>query len=737
MKSLQRQRKPSVGTRKEDSENSEKVTHPPKVPHPSIYVLAQQQKSVLVLKDLTNKTSAAFSAIEIMGRKKNASVENDRQVEIKPVVIRQTRSTAKTTALSVSIAESFGKANKTKSQTTVPSPNKQQIHNESKERLDEVQSLKSFCQTSEKSKKTVLESLPSTSLNENNDSSKMCSEETLNKEDDVEGKIKNAKTLRQTRANSKVFFSRKPAQADQEFESVASSSSLTTDKDKDSTKKKTDLTKSSQPTRLTRRGRKLQDLSILNCTIQKSPRSKVTTEYVKSALRSADPTSPSARQVRTSTAKKVRSKESKIVDKNATLDRWLQVDETPSSPVIGRKSARLTALSRTLNLSTEPMKSPRKSLKLKSPPVVETSAMESKKVPVWKTEPKPEQIHSIPEDIYDFEYDASECKVKKKRTRKPKTKSTDIFKPTKVQVVPIRSKRVPRATLKSAVVAELKTQSPKSVTPKTKQLVARDVIDTTPLLKSVAEKLRKLVDSSNPDDMVSVGDTLTDIGHLSPIATSSETFEATVFDSVEPMQEPIEMEKSLESNVLAGDIEDFDETEQTKLSNVSRMEPSVDNCFGFDDENCVPTPAPTRSVNQLIKSTPLKQQTQHAAVASFSVSPVKKLAKATRKSANRPARLDENVARDLIRGIQPLKQVKENQKQTSLLQYIKEVGETENTEPETRQIVPPTPPSAFTQVSFFLKFLQNCYFMIIFITASSTILLETRVANCQTNNTST
>jgi hypothetical protein len=337
--------------------------------------------------------------------------------------------------------------------------------------------------------------------------------------------------------------------------------------------------------------------------------------------------------------------------------------------------------------------SPKSGSKFKSP---KSASKTPKKVPVWKTEPKPEAFKSAPDDVYGFECDPSDCKpVKKKRTRKPKNDDNDIFKSSRVKAAASKpTKRLQRTAVPLAEKPKTPIKSKPIEKPKTpvrSKPIEKDLpMNTTNLLKSVAEKLNNLV---QPDKTSELEDVVS-ILNFSPIANHS----STVYDTTLPEEmdfdqhQPCLDEKST-SGVLAGDFEGEQTTDMTRDSQV---EMEMQKLFGFEQE-----PEPTNSTkvieSKLVKSTPIRQET--VADCFSSVSPVRKLSKAIRKSINRPARIDENVARDLIRGIRPLEPVKP--KSTKLVQYIQVVGENHVNEENAvgkKVVVPPTPPTVFDEV---------------------------------------
>lgn len=356
--------------------------------------------------------------------------------------------------------------------------------------------------------------------------------------------------------------------------------------------------------------------------------------------------------------------------------------------------------------------SPKSGSKFKSPKSA-SKTLAPKKVPVWKTEPKPEAFKSAPDDVYGFECDPSDCKpVKKKRTRKPKNDDDDLFKSSRVKAASKPTKRLqrtavalaekPKTPIKSKPIEKPKTPVRSKPTEKLKTPINFKPVEkdspmkTTELLKSVAEKLNNLVQpavAKTPEleDVVS-------ILNFSPIANHS----STVYDTTLPEEmdfeqhEPCLDEKSTaESGVLAGD---FEGEQTTNMTRDSQVEMEMQKLFGFEQE---PENEPTNSTKEieskLVKSTPIRQET--VADCFSSVSPVRKLSKAIRKSINRPARIDENVARDLIRGIRPLEPVK--QKSTKLVQYIQVVGGnhvSEESAVRKKVVVPPTPPTVFDEV---------------------------------------
>ncbi len=387
-----------------------------------------------------------------------------------------------------------------------------------------------------------------------------------------------------------------------------------------------------------------------------------------------------------STQSNVSSSSSKLSDKLMSPKSGGKSPDKFKSPKFGTKSPSSKLMS---PKSGSKFKSPRSASKTPAP----------KKVPVWKTEPKPEAIKSAPDDVYGFECDPTDCKpVKKKRTRKPKNDDDDVFKSRRVKAAPKPTKRLqrtavtlaekPKTPIKSKPTEKLKT--PINIKPVEKD----SPMKTAELLKSVAEKLNTLVKPAvakapELEDVVS-------ILNFSPIANHA----STVYDTTLPEEmdfeqhEPCLDEKSTESGVLAGDFGG----EQTNTTHDSQVEMEMQKLFGFEQEPENEPTNPTKKIeSKLVKSTPIRQET--VADCFSSVSPVRKVSKAIRKSINRPARIDENVARDLIRGIRPLQPVK--QKSTNLVQYIQEVGENhvsdENAVPK-KVAVPPTPPTVFAEV---------------------------------------
>lgn len=342
--------------------------------------------------------------------------------------------------------------------------------------------------------------------------------------------------------------------------------------------------------------------------------------------------------------------------------------------------------------------SPKSGSKFKSPKSA-SKTLAPKKVPVWKTEPKPEAFKSAPDDVYGFECDPSDCKpVKKKRTRKPKNGDNDIFKSSRVKAASKPTKRLqrtavtekPKTPIKSKPIEKPKTPVRSKPTEGLKTPINFKPIEkgspmkTTDLLKSVADRLNNLVQPANTSELEDVVSIL----NFSPIANHSSTvYDTTLPEEMDFDQHQLDEKSTAESGVLAGDFEG----EQTRDSQVE-----MEKLFGFEQE---PENEPTTSTKEieskLVKSTPIRQET--VADCFSSVSPVRKLSKAVRKSINRPARIDENVARDLIRGIRPLEPVK--QKSTKLVQYIQVVGDVnEESNVPKKMFVPPTPPTVFDEV---------------------------------------
>ncbi|XP_032787100.2 microtubule-associated protein futsch isoform X1 [Daphnia magna] len=402
--------------------------------------------------------------------------------------------------------------------------------------------------------------------------------------------------------------------------------------------------------------------------------------------------SPQFKKKGTSTASKPKRK--------TALEKWIEqagevslLDGSSSLSGSCRKSARLS----TPKLSSGKLTSTKNESKLSSPTSATKRTLMAKKVPVWRTEPKPELLHSAVDDIYGVEYDSSECKpAKKKRTRKPK-KEDDVFKASKSVVAPKQTKRLLRtAAVKTAGVQKSPVGSRKGTKPPITDRAAAN--DTTPLLKAVAEKLSKITEHVIVDESEKE-EGLDDISHIYPIANQSTSIDdVTLPENTDADHELCseERDKSTESGVLAGD---FEETQQVIPSHSDQVEANMENLFGFEDpENYPPASTVDKTVEkQFVKSTPIKQQMVTECF--VSLSPVRKVAKATRTSVNRPARIDEDVARDLIRGIRPLQPVMDKQKHPSLRQYIKDVAEVDRDgeDNEQKTQVPPTPPTVFSQ----------------------------------------
>ncbi|XP_057373790.1 microtubule-associated protein futsch-like isoform X2 [Daphnia carinata] len=383
--------------------------------------------------------------------------------------------------------------------------------------------------------------------------------------------------------------------------------------------------------------------------------------------------------------------------RKTALEKWIeQAGEVSvlngSSSLSGpcRKSARLSVS----KLSPGKLTSTKNESKVSSPSPATKRTSKAKKVPVWRTEPKPELLHSAVDDIYGVEYDSSECKpAKKKRTRKPK-KENDVFKPSKGIVAPKQTKRPLRtAAAKTEDVQKPVVTSTKGIKPPSTDKTAAK--STTPLLKAVAEKLSKMTEQMVVDEPEKE-ERLDDISYIYPIVNQSTIIDDVTLTENADADHSEERDKTTESGILAGD---FEESQQVIQSHPDQVEAAMENLFGFEDPETYPPVSTVDKVveKQLVKSTPIKQQTIAECFAS--VSPVRKVTKATRKSANRPARLDEDVARDLIRGIRPLQPAMDKQKHPSLKQYIKDVAEIDDDE-ETNvrnSEVPPTPPTVFSQ----------------------------------------
>lgn len=393
------------------------------------------------------------------------------------------------------------------------------------------------------------------------------------------------------------------------------------------------------------------------------------------------------------TKKKSVVKVNKTKERKNTLDSWLETSmpkpgntshangsiEQTTSP---KKSARLlrqqtpkspdaTGKITTPKSKTQTFKSPMSITKSKTP--------NEKKLPVWRTEPKPELLNSAPDDIYGFEYDASECKPKKKRrVRKPR--SQDKSQSSKRKVTPKQANLAP--TLFDDVEVEVQKPSFEAKTRSKAEPQVSKTEDTVMKDISIERSSTKKVDQSDYERV-----------HSSPPHHSSDgnLGGTSAMDDIQfACDEPClpDDEKSGQSDFLAGDLE---QSTFTKPSNGSGVESGLDNLFGFEEQENTPPCHP-------IKSTPLKLLEQPTTSVFSSVSPVRKVAKAT----SRPARLDDYAAQGLILGIRPLPPVKEKrQKQSTIVELMQgmEVDEEEKAEKKPGKKPPPTPQSAFLQVS--------------------------------------
>ncbi|KAI9556426.1 hypothetical protein GHT06_016214 [Daphnia sinensis] len=657
----QKQKNAKTRNRIENSENQMQISEPPKVKTNK----TRLQENKIALKDLTNKS--VVTSLKNMGNTsdKEDDPDSDQKQSINQPVGRQTRSKAKP-FVSSSPIESPKKTRNSKNKSLLDTLAKTE-HLLDIKTNEEIVNVETNCSIGTKCLRTTRQTV------------KKPTNSPENQNPATAGNVSkpNGSPVRTTTQQIPVNFPN-VAEADNSPPKSPNSTGMS------GLNSNSDLVETAYNFRVTRNmGKEASPKASAKHTKTNTEETlpcKTRSQALQSSVLNNEK-SPVLKKKEISTASKPKRK--------TALEKWLEqaaeVSLDSSSSLAGscRKSARLS----TPKQSSAKLMSPKNASKLTSPKSATKRTGKAKKVPVWRTEPKPELLHSAADDIYGVEYDSSECKpAKKKRTRKPK-KEDDVFKPSKGVVAPKQTKRLLR-TAKTEDLQKSPVKSRKGIKPPNKNKTAAN--DTTPLLKAVAEKLSKMTEDVIVDDDA--------ISHFYSVANQSPSiFDVTLPENADVYHEPCpeERDKSTESGVLAGDFEETGQIipPQPELS----VESAMENLFGFEDpENYPPASTGDKAVEkQFIKSTPIKQQMVTECFAS--VSPVRKIAKATRNSVNRPARIDEDVARDLIRGIRPLQPVMDKQKHPSLRQYIKDVAEVAHDEETNDREAPPTPPIAFLQ----------------------------------------
>lgn len=770
------QKRSGTRTRGEDDENLTQLTLSPK---PSLNKISSQ-KNKTVLHDLTNKRSVN-NVLKDMGKRGGNSPAKDKpeQEMNKPVSSRQTRSKSKPVVASDETCE-----NETETPPKIPSSASEELVENVAEETSAVNATKNR-KPARKANKQV-QKVAAVSPPQNVSEEDKCEETESSSQTSSDGvaareasetlKVadppKRGRQTRSTKATAKAVkpiedvlppkpnnSSLLPAVTEsprpvRQTRKLAQGSETPSKRAKitQETPKPADISDSEndaivkKPTRQTRSQgakspQKVHTPNKPNKSTLKSPKPAESDESESDfetkkkpprQTRSGATKSPVAEK-KSPAPKKTRA--TKATKPNATLDKWIQPARksnrlsNPSesaakllSPKRGIKSPAGSKL-----LSPGIFKSPSKLLSPRNGKSPLTKKSEQKRVPVWRTEPKPEGCKSLPDDIYDFEFDPiNDCKpvkIKKKRTRKPKAKNDSaVFEAKHIKAPPKRAPQAPRAAVKAVLVEKEKPPSVKPKTPvavesekrsplRPKAVANKSFNSVSPLLTEVAEKLQTLSESQNlTRNSECSGPYDDEFDHPSSLGD---------FSAIENVQTQVyepsfsEGDKSVESGVLAGELE---HTEHVKSTNVSQeVDPSIENCFGFEEQENSPLISPPKAIQQHVKSTPLKTVRNSVVATLPSVSPVRKIAKSTRKgNNNRPARIDQDVAREMIRGIRPLQPIKD--KQTSLVQFIQDVSEPVN-EPKTTVVVPSTPPSAFVQVKFDYVCIKN-FFLFNFVSNS-------------------
>lgn len=353
-------------------------------------------------------------------------------------------------------------------------------------------------------------------------------------------------------------------------------------------------------------------------------------------------------------------------------------------------------------LSSQILKSPVSSQKSSSPRKSTRSSpkkpVDGKKVPIWKSEPKPEPLRSKPGDVYDIEYDPKD--VKQKRKRRPKTSEPakrakkQRIEPENLPPIELKLPGEEKSAKTNKAVQKAASPAPQCLQPDEIERLEEEAV--------LPERPSTLV---LPLDESIVGPSTGGCPASTPINTSTPFMNeqsSMAFDPITPIVEVrVEVAEHQDEIMFSSNAV---EVEQAQCK-PARPHLSLDNCFGFDE----PEEEPQTAGPAVMKSTPLRApRAQANAPFRPSPSPVRKVVDSNRKSSgSRPARLDRNLARDIV-GIHPVGAAQDRKKQKTLKEFVEETEPVDRSYEEgKREYSPPTPPTVFTAVSVCCTLIDN------------------------------
>ena len=295
----------------------------------------------------------------------------------------------------------------------------------------------------------------------------------------------------------------------------------------------------------------------------------------------------------------------------------------------------------------------------------------------------------VPEDVYDFVFDASKeppKPAKKKRVPKKKNIATAYRPHIKVHVAP-------RSPLHPKAVAEQKTDPAITATKNDLQRDHREVsksfsVDDTKIITTTKDlqRDRQEVIESHSADNTNVNSCTTSY-HLQP----DHPEESKVIEDCNSESQQHDSTRFLQSDVNDHHSDTLDhsiEQYEDKADEVAQ-DLGVENCFGFDSSEV------SIFSNRFVGSTPIKMAKPSTSQC-FPVSPVKRIRESESDDLpDMPNRIDSQVARDLL-SISALPKDKKL-KQTSLNHFSHHV----ESESLAESSAPPTPQPAFAKVSIF------------------------------------
>ena len=340
-----------------------------------------------------------------------------------------------------------------------------------------------------------------------------------------------------------------------------------------------------------------------------------------------------------------------------------------------------------------------------------------RKLPIWKQmQDQQKETNEDFDDIYDFVPDANEPKkVKKKRApRKPKVESN--YKPSRTVKIAKNQHdlRAPPPIKFESVVVPVQVQVrpqppriPKTAPQPEMSPFREDRFEAEPMHEPAPEEhepfvqeLPEIMSSTQVEQRVD-NDKETPVEGTLP--SRSNIPAGSIFSDWDVEEQPMETsapeptEPAPATTYMCSPRPEF----SAKVTRRSAL--ALDNCFGFD------TSLPENSVvsSSYVESTPLKPGLHQKPVKKpelTGVSPVQKVWRKPRvplKDKPAPARL-ENVIQVVPRAAN-VSQKKPKDKQTTLLDFIQVTESSKDSQvlaEDEENKPPPTPPSAFCQVSF-------------------------------------